>query len=167
MDAAPASWLCYFQDEFQADDRRVRLIESLSDFFGQPSGWEFLSRLQVGLHPCLVLPVDFSRLCAQCGLADLEQAMRYQPLECIRCMGAAAYEVRLLSLCKVRCAGCKSAPLLPAIQCNLKMIYDLINMCKTVCFVCLALQSVVVSARPGKRADGTDTAVCSHVKNAS
>jgi hypothetical protein len=96
MNAAPASWLCYFHDNFEAEDRRVCLIESLSDFFGQPTGWEFVSRLQAGVHPCLVLPIDFSRLCAQCGLADLQQAMRYQPLECIRCMGAAAYEVRQL-----------------------------------------------------------------------
>jgi hypothetical protein len=163
MDAAPASWLCYFQDEFQVDDRRVRLIESLSDFLGKPSGWEFVSRLQVGVHPCLVLPVEFSRLCAQCGLADLEQAMLYQPLECIRCMGAAAYEVRVL-LCTVRMQVCTtfarhSAPVL-------EIRHDPINENDIASFVCLALHRVISFCQARKRADGTGTAVCIHLVNA-
>lgn len=91
----PASWLLYFGDEpFSSDDRRVKLIESLCLFYLKPEGWEFLLHLRLGLHPAIILSVDFEQLRVQSQLEDLQPAIELQPQECLGCLGAAVFEAR-------------------------------------------------------------------------
>ena len=93
-DLAPASWACYFgEEDYKADDVRVRLIEQLAEFLCESEGWDFLRSLRRS-HGVLVLPVDFEHLCERSGIQDLRLALQHQPQNCIRCIGAAVYEVR-------------------------------------------------------------------------
>lgn len=93
MDDTPASWQLYFRDEqFSLDDRRLSLITSLCSFFLRPEGWEFLSRVRYVLRQRIVLYIDFGMLQKQSQIVDLQAAIDLQPIECLGCLGAAAFE---------------------------------------------------------------------------
>ena len=101
--ALPNAWPLYFDEDYDAEDRRRMLVAELVDFFASPQGARFFV-----LHRCVravgggaancgadvAFSVDYDDLAAACGSADLVASLEVQPLEGLACLAAAAHEVR-------------------------------------------------------------------------
>ena len=98
--ALPNAWPLYFDEDYDAEDRRRMLVAELVGFFAGPQGARFFA-----LHRCVravgggaancgadvAFSVDYDDLAAACGSADLVASLEVQPVECL---AAAAHEVR-------------------------------------------------------------------------
>ena len=102
----PGAWPLYFDEDYDADDRRRMLVAELVAFFASPQGARFfaLNRGRVravggGAANCgadVAFSVDYDDLAAACGSADLVASLEVQPVEGLACLAAAAHEVSAL-----------------------------------------------------------------------
>ena len=97
-DLLPNAWPLYFDEEYDAEDRRRMLVAELVTFFATPQGARFFALSNqcvraVGVGD-VALSVDYDDLAAACGSADLVASLEVQPVEGLACLAAAAHEVR-------------------------------------------------------------------------
>ena len=99
----PSAWPLYFDEDYDAEDRRCMLVAELVEFFATPQGARFfvLNRcvraVGGGVANCgadVAFSVDYDDLAAACGSADLVASLEVQPVEGLACLAAAAHEVR-------------------------------------------------------------------------
>jgi hypothetical protein len=100
----PNAWPLYFDEEYDAEDRRRMLVAELVAFFASQQGARFFSLNnrcvrsvgggagQSGAN--VAFSLDYDDLSAACGSADLVASLEVQPVEGLACLAAAAHEVR-------------------------------------------------------------------------
>lgn len=107
VDAAPLAkaWHLYFDEDYDAEDRRRMLVAELVGFFATPQGARFFA---LGRCICAVgggcgqagadvaFSVDYDDLAAACGSADLVASLEVQPVEGLACLACSAHEVKRL-----------------------------------------------------------------------
>lgn len=99
----PNAWPLYFDEDYDAEDRRRMLVAELVGFFASPQGARFFAphrsvrAVGGGAANCgadVAFSVDYDDLAAACGSADLVASLEVQPVEGLACLAAAAHEVR-------------------------------------------------------------------------
>lgn len=90
----PAAWELEFEDAWEADDQRARLVADMADYFASPAGWAELVAGVAPWHGRTVVDLDWQALCATCPCPDLQPAVAAAPVVALSCISCAAYEVR-------------------------------------------------------------------------
>ena len=104
MDASlPSAWPLYFDEDYDAEDRRRMLVTELVEFFASPQGARFfvfgrcvraVGGGAANSGADVAFAVEYDDLAAACGSADLVASLEVQPVEGLACLAAAAHEVR-------------------------------------------------------------------------
>lgn len=90
----PAAWELEFEDAWEADDQRARLVADMADYFASPAGWAELVAGVAPWHGRTIAELDWQALCATCPCPDLQPAVAAAPVVALSCIACAAYEVR-------------------------------------------------------------------------
>lgn len=108
----PAAWELEFEDAWEADDQRARLVADMADYFASPAGWAELVAGVAPWHGRTVVDLDWQALCATCPCPDLQPAVAAAPVVALSCISCAAYEVRrvLLWRCGVQLGAARWPP---------------------------------------------------------
>ncbi|KAJ8510005.1 hypothetical protein OPV22_000439 [Ensete ventricosum] len=93
LSAASRIWPNYFpQVEFALEDRKLKLVVLLADFFCTPQADPFLSQVQDD-RGTFFLPIDMQHFQKACGVDEFYSVLEEAPKEALSCMGAAVHMV--------------------------------------------------------------------------
>ncbi|RRT52597.1 hypothetical protein B296_00044221, partial [Ensete ventricosum] len=93
LSAASRIWPNYFpQVEFALEDRKLKLVVLLADFFCTPQADPFLSQVQDD-RGTFFLPIDMQHFQKACGVDEFYAVLEEAPKEALSCMGAAVHMV--------------------------------------------------------------------------
>ena len=90
----PAAWELEFEDAWEAEDQRAKLVADMAEHFSSPAGWADLAAGASPWHGRTVVELDWQALCATCPCPDLQPAVAAAPAVALSCIACAAYEVR-------------------------------------------------------------------------
>ncbi|CAD5195732.1 unnamed protein product [Musa acuminata subsp. malaccensis] len=94
LSAASRIWPNYFpQVEFALEDRKVKLVALLADFFCTPQADPFLSQQVQDDCGTFFLPIDMQHFQKACGVDEFYAVLEEAPKEALSCMGAAVHMV--------------------------------------------------------------------------
>ncbi|THU55540.1 hypothetical protein C4D60_Mb11t07640 [Musa balbisiana] len=94
LSAASKIWPNYFaQVEFALEDRKLKLVALLADFFCTPQADPFLSQVQDDCGT-FYLPIDMQHFQKACGVDEFYAVLEEAPKEALSCMGAAVHMVQ-------------------------------------------------------------------------
>ncbi|URD79669.1 ATPase family associated with various cellular activities (AAA) [Musa troglodytarum] len=91
LSAVSRIWPNYFpQVEFSLEDRKLKLVALLADFFCTPQAEPFLSQVQDDCGT-FFLPINMQHFQKACGIDEFYAVLEEAPKEALSCMGAAVH----------------------------------------------------------------------------
>ncbi|CAL9125916.1 unnamed protein product [Musa textilis] len=105
LSAVSRIWPNYFpQVEFALEDRKLKLVALLADFFCTPQAEPFLSQQVQDDCGTFFLPINMQHFQKACGIDEFYAVLEEAPKEALSCMGAAVHMVCLIKSSNFICS---------------------------------------------------------------